>query len=39
MMQITDLQKGQKITPILSLGFRPFFLSGAGLSIQLLQMI
>jgi uncharacterized protein involved in response to NO len=29
MMQITDLQKEQKITPLLRLGFRPFFLSGA----------
>ena len=28
-MQITDLQKEQKITPLLRLGFRPFFLSGA----------
>ena len=29
MMQITDLEQEQKITPILRLGFRPFFLSGA----------
>jgi uncharacterized protein involved in response to NO len=29
MMQITDLEKEQKITPLLRLGFRPFFLSGA----------
>ena len=29
MMQITDLQKEQKITPLLRLGFRPFFLGGA----------
>lgn len=28
-MQITDLQKEQKITPLLRLGFRPFFLGGA----------
>jgi len=28
MMQITDLEKEQKITPLLRLGFRPFFLSG-----------
>lgn len=28
-MQITDLQQEQKITPLLRLGFRPFFLSGA----------
>jgi uncharacterized protein involved in response to NO len=33
MMQITDLQKEQKITPLLRLGFRPFFLSGAIFSI------
>ena len=33
MMQITDLQKEQKITPLLRLGFRPFFLSGALFSI------
>jgi len=33
MMQITDLQKEQKITPLLRLGFRPFFLSGAAFSI------
>ena len=33
MMQITDLQKEQKITPLLRLGFRPFFLSGAVFSI------
>ncbi len=33
MMQITDLQKEQKITPILRLGFRPFFLSGAIFSV------
>jgi len=32
-MQITDLQKEQKITPLLRLGFRPFFLSGAVFSI------
>ncbi len=32
-MQITDLQKEQKITPFLRLGFRPFFLSGAVFSI------
>ena len=32
-MQITDLQKEQKITPLLRLGFRPFFLSGAIFSI------
>jgi uncharacterized protein involved in response to NO len=29
MMQITDLQKEQKIIPLLRLGFRPFFLFGA----------
>jgi uncharacterized protein involved in response to NO len=33
MMQITDLQKEQKIIPLLRLGFRPFFLSGAMFSI------
>lgn len=33
MMQITDLKKEQKITPLLRLGFRPFFLSGAVFSI------
>ena len=33
MMQITDLQKEQKIPPPLRLGFRPFFLSGAVFSI------
>lgn len=32
-MQITDLQKEQKILPILRLGFRPFFLFGAAFSI------
>jgi len=32
-MQITDLQKEQKIPPLLRLGFRPFFLSGAIFSI------
>lgn len=33
MMQITDLEKEQAITPLLRLGFRPFFLSGALFSI------
>ena len=33
MMQITDLEKEQKITPLLRLGFRPFFLGGAVFSI------
>lgn len=33
MMQISDLQKEQKITPLLRLGFRPFFLSGAIFSV------
>lgn len=33
MMQITDLKKEQQITPLLRLGFRPFFLSGAVFSI------
>jgi uncharacterized protein involved in response to NO len=33
MMEITDLKKEQKITPLLRLGFRPFFLSGAIFSI------
>ncbi|MGL1958566.1 MAG: NnrS family protein [Colwellia sp.] len=33
MMQITDLQKEQKIIPLLRLGFRPFFLGGAIFSI------
>jgi len=33
MMQITDLNKEQKIPPSLRLGFRPFFLSGALFSI------
>ncbi len=32
-MQITDLQKEQKILPILRLGFRPFFLLGAAFAI------
>jgi len=32
-MQITDLKKEQNITPLLRLGFRPFFLSGAIFSI------
>jgi len=34
MMQITDLNKEQKIPPSLRLGFRPFFLSGALFSID-----
>lgn len=29
MMQITDLEKEQRITPLLRLGFRPFFLFGS----------
>ena len=33
MMQITDLQKEQQITPVLRLGFRPFFLGGAIFSV------
>jgi len=33
MMQITDLQKEQKIIPLLRLGFRPFFLLGSAFSI------
>jgi uncharacterized protein involved in response to NO len=33
MMQITDLEKEQTITPLLRLGFRPFFLSGSIFSI------
>jgi len=33
MMQITDLKKEQKIPPLLRLGFRPFFLSGAIFSV------
>ena len=33
MMQITDLNKEQKITPLLRLGFRPFFLGGAVFSV------
>ncbi|PCI62987.1 MAG: hypothetical protein COB35_02000 [Gammaproteobacteria bacterium] len=33
MMQITDLQQEQKITPLFRLGFRPFFLSGALFSV------
>ncbi|SEK73836.1 uncharacterized protein involved in response to NO [Colwellia chukchiensis] len=33
MMQITDLNKEQQITPFLRLGFRPFFLSGALFSV------
>ena len=33
MMQITDLQKEEKITPLLRLGFRPFFLGGAVFSV------
>lgn len=33
MMQITDLQKEQKIIPLLRLGFRPFFLFGAGFAV------
>jgi len=32
-MQITDLDQEQKITPLLRLGFRPFFLSGAIFSV------
>lgn len=32
-MQITDLAKEQKIPPLLRLGFRPFFLSGAIFSV------
>jgi uncharacterized protein involved in response to NO len=32
-MQITDLQKEQKIPPLLRLGFRPFFLAGAVFSV------
>ena len=32
-MQITDLNKEQQITPLLRLGFRPFFLSGALFSV------
>ena len=32
-MQITDLQEEQKIPPLLRLGFRPFFLSGALFSV------
>lgn len=33
MMQITDLQKEQKILPLLRLGFRPFFLFGAAFAV------
>jgi uncharacterized protein involved in response to NO len=33
MMQITDLQQEQQITPLFRLGFRPFFLSGALFSV------
>jgi uncharacterized protein involved in response to NO len=33
MMQITDLEQEQNITPLLRLGFRPFFLSGAIFSV------
>jgi len=33
MMQISDLKTEQKITPLLRLGFRPFFLSGAIFSV------
>ncbi len=33
MMQITDLQQEQKITPLFRLGFRPFFLGGAVFSV------
>jgi uncharacterized protein involved in response to NO len=33
MMQITDLATEQKIPPLLRLGFRPFFLSGAIFSV------
>ena len=32
-MQITDLQKEQKILPLLRLGFRPFFLFGAAFAV------
>jgi uncharacterized protein involved in response to NO len=32
-MQITDLKKEEKITPLLRLGFRPFFLAGAIFSV------
>jgi len=38
MMQITDLQKEQKIPPLLRLGFRPFFLSGAVFSIVAIML-
>lgn len=33
MMQITDLNKEQQITPLFRLGFRPFFLAGALFSV------
>jgi uncharacterized protein involved in response to NO len=33
MMQITDLKQEQQIPPFLRLGFRPFFLMGAGFSV------
>ncbi|MDO6446559.1 NnrS family protein [Colwellia sp. 1_MG-2023] len=33
MMQITDLQKEQKVLPLLRLGFRPFFLFGAAFAV------
>ncbi len=33
MMQITDLKTEEKIPPLLRLGFRPFFLSGAVFSV------
>ena len=38
MMQITDLQQEQKITPLFRLGFRPFFLGGAIFSILTLLL-
>ncbi|GLX79385.1 heme transporter CcmB [Thalassotalea insulae] len=38
MMQITDLQKEQKIIPLLRLGFRPFFLLGAVFAIVAIML-
>ena len=38
MMQITDLQQEQKITPLFRLGFRPFFLGGAIFSVLALLL-
>ncbi|MFT5635592.1 MAG: hypothetical protein ACI89T_001043 [Cognaticolwellia sp.] len=38
MMQITDLDQGQQITPLWRLGFRPFFLGGALFSVIIIVL-